>query len=111
MSGTVRCFGRYAAVLACSAVLGAAIAHAGSDPERTDPQQKDADRPSSEAKSGWRVGGEKYASPTGARSEAGVGLSLGSHLTFQLNYARTASVPMMRYPSDNGILARLRVGF
>jgi hypothetical protein len=54
---------------------------------------------------------ERFLSPTGARSEAGVGLSLGSHVSIQLNYARTASVPMMGYASDNGVLARLRVGF
>jgi hypothetical protein len=55
--------------------------------------------------------GQKYASPVGARTEAGVALSLGTHVSIQLNYARTAQVPMMGYANDNGILARLRVGF
>lgn len=59
----------------------------------------------------FRLDGQKYASPAGARTEAGVGLSLGSHVSLQLNYARTASVPMMAYPNDNGVLARLRIGF
>jgi hypothetical protein len=58
-----------------------------------------------------RLNGEKYASPVGARTEAGVALSLGSHMSIQLNYARTAQVPMMGYANDNGILARLRFGF
>jgi hypothetical protein len=58
-----------------------------------------------------RLNGQKYASPVGARSEAGVALSLGSHVSIQLNYARTAQVPMMGYANDNGVLARLRFGF
>lgn len=62
-------------------------------------------------KSRFRLNGQKYASPVGSRTEAGVVMSLGSHLSIQLNYARTAQVPMMGYSSDNGILARLRVGF
>jgi hypothetical protein len=64
-----------------------------------------------EAKSRFHLNGQKYASPVGSRSEAGVAMSLGSHLSVQLNYARTAQVPMMGYSSDNGILARLRFGF
>ncbi len=59
----------------------------------------------------FRLNGQKYASPVGGRSEAGVAMSLGSHLSLQLNYARTAQVPMMGYADDNGILARLRFGF
>lgn len=58
-----------------------------------------------------RLNGQKYASPVGARTEAGLGLSFGSHVSIQLNYARTASVPMMGYANDNGILARVRIGF
>jgi hypothetical protein len=38
-------------------------------------------------------------------------MSLGSHMSVQLNYARTAQVPMMGYANDNGILGRLRFGF
>jgi hypothetical protein len=64
-----------------------------------------------ESQGRFRLNGQKYASPAGARTEAGVGLSLGSHVSLQLNYARTASAPMMAYPNDNGILARLRIGF
>lgn len=63
------------------------------------------------AKNRFRLSGQKYASPVGSRSEAGVAMSLGSHFSVQLNYARTAQVPMMGYSSDNGILARLRIGF
>ena len=59
----------------------------------------------------FRVNGQKYTSPVGSRSEAGVAMSLGAHFSVQLNYARTAQVPMMGYSSDNGILARLRFGF
>jgi hypothetical protein len=59
----------------------------------------------------FRLNGQKYASPVGARTEAGVALSLGSHVSIQLNYARTAQVPMMGYANDNGMLARLRFGF
>jgi len=58
-----------------------------------------------------RLNGQKYASPAGGRSEAGVALSLGSHASIQLNYARTTHLPMMGSANDNGILARLRVGF
>jgi hypothetical protein len=58
-----------------------------------------------------RLNGQKYASPVGRRTEAGVALSLDSHVSIQLNYARTAQVPMMPYANDNGILARLRFGF
>lgn len=58
-----------------------------------------------------RLNGQKYASPVGRRTEAGVALAVDSHLSIQLNYARTAQVPMMPYANDNGILARLRFGF
>lgn len=58
-----------------------------------------------------RLNGQKYASPVGRRTEAGVALALDSHVSIQLNYARTAQVPMMPYANDNGILARLRFGF
>ena len=58
-----------------------------------------------------RLNGQKYGSPVGRRTEAGVALSLDSHVSIQLNYARTAQVPMMPYANDNGILARLRFGF
>lgn len=102
----MRLLRRFAGVLGVLA-LAAGAAHAGPEPDRTE-----ASRQPRPAKTGdWRVGGEKYPSPTGARSEAGLGLSLGSHVTIQLNYARTASVPMMGYANDNGLLARLRVAF
>ena len=58
-----------------------------------------------------RLNGQKYASPVGRRTEAGLVLSLDSHVSIQLNYARTAQVPMMPYANDNGILGRLRFGF
>src|SRR4029453_2170396 len=64
-----------------------------------------------EPESRFRLNGQKYTSPVGSRSEAGVAMSLGAHVSIQLNYARTAQVPMMGYSSDNGILARLRFGF
>ena len=70
-----------------------------------------AGSPVPEPKRRFRLNGQKYTSPVGARSEAGVAMSLGSHVSIQLNYARTAQVPMMGYSSDNGILARLRFGF
>ena len=57
------------------------------------------------------LNGQKYLSPIGRRTEAGVALSVDSHLSLQLNYARTAQVPLMPYANDNGILARLRFGF
>lgn len=57
------------------------------------------------------LNGQKYASPVGRRTEAGVVWSLDSRVSIQLNYARTAQVPMMSYANDNGILARLRFGF
>jgi hypothetical protein len=40
-----------------------------------------------------------------------VALSLGEHASIQLNLTRTAQPPMMGHPDDNGVLARLRVGF
>jgi hypothetical protein len=58
-----------------------------------------------------RLNGQKYLSPVGRRTEAGVALAVDSHLSIQLNYARTAQVPLMPYANDNGILARLRFGF
>ena len=67
--------------------------------------------PASKTTRRFRLNGQKYASPVGGRTEAGVALSLGSHMSIQLNYARTAQMPMMGYANDNGILARLRVGF
>ena len=70
-----------------------------------------ADQARSTSTAGWHLGKEKFTSPIGARSEAGLGLSLGSHVMIQLNYARTASVPMMGYANDNGVLARFRIGF
>jgi hypothetical protein len=59
----------------------------------------------------FHLDGQKYASPVGGRTEAGVALSVGPHMSLQLNYARTAHVPMMANANDNGILARLRFGF
>jgi hypothetical protein len=67
--------------------------------------------PVPEPKRQFHLNGQKYASPVGARTEAGVALSLGSHVSIQLNYARTAQVPMMGYANDNGLLARVRFGF
>ena len=58
-----------------------------------------------------RLDGQKYGSAVGRRTEAGVIWSLDSHVSLQVNYARTAQVPMMSYANDNGILARFRVGF
>jgi hypothetical protein len=58
-----------------------------------------------------RLNGQKFASPIGKRTEAGVALAVDSHLSIQLNYARTAQLPMMPYANDNAILARLRFGF
>jgi hypothetical protein len=58
-----------------------------------------------------RLNGQKYGSKVGGRTEAGLAVALDSHLSLQLNYARTAQVPLMPYATDNGILARLRFGF
>ena len=58
-----------------------------------------------------RLNGQKYGSKVGGRTEAGVAVALDKHLSLQLNYARTAQVPLMPYATDNGILARLRFGF
>ena len=38
-------------------------------------------------------------------------LSLGTHASIQLNLTRTAQPPMMGHANDNGVLARLGVGF
>jgi hypothetical protein len=76
-------------------------------PAALEPPAPDA----SAAPSRLRLNGQKYASPVGRRTEAGLALSLDSHVSVQLNYARTAQVPMMPYANDNGILARLRFGF
>lgn len=59
----------------------------------------------------FRLTGQKHGAPTGKRTEAGLGLALDKHVTVQLHYERTSPGPMMRYEHDNGILARLRVGF
>jgi hypothetical protein len=83
---------------------------AGDATSRTEPPDP-ADSLAPESQGRLRLNGQKYASPAGARTEAGVGLSLGSHVSIQVNYARTASVPMMAYANDNGVLARLRIGF
>jgi hypothetical protein len=58
-----------------------------------------------------RLNGQKYGSRVGPRTEAGVVVALDSNVSLQLNYARTAQVPMMPDANDNGILARLRFGF
>jgi hypothetical protein len=55
--------------------------------------------------------GQKYGAPFSKRTEAGVELSLDSHVSIQLNYERTAQAPMMPFDHDDGILTRLRVGF
>jgi hypothetical protein len=38
-------------------------------------------------------------------------MSLGSHMSVQLNYARTAQAPMMGDANDNGVFGRLHFGF
>ena len=54
---------------------------------------------------------QKYERPGGGRTESGVALSLGTHASIQLNLTRTAQPPMMGHADDNGVLARLRIGF
>jgi hypothetical protein len=58
-----------------------------------------------------RIGGQKFAAPSGKRTEAGVSWVLDSHVSVQLNYQRTSEPPMMSFDHDDGILTRLRVGF
>lgn len=58
-----------------------------------------------------RLGGQKFAAPSGKRTEAGVSWALDSHVSVQLNYQRTSEPPMMSFDHDDGILTRLRVGF
>jgi hypothetical protein len=58
-----------------------------------------------------RLGGQKFAAPSGKRTEAGVTWALDSHVSVQLNYQRTSEPPMMAFDHDDGILTRLRVGF
>jgi hypothetical protein len=58
-----------------------------------------------------QVNGQRYGSPVGRRTEAGLSWALDSHVSIQLNWARTAQVPLMPDATDNGILARLRFGF
>lgn len=58
-----------------------------------------------------RFGGLKTRAPTLNRSEAGVTLSLGSHVAVQLHYERTALAPTMHHDHDDGVLTRLRLAF
>jgi hypothetical protein len=68
--------------------------------------------PLPEPESRFHLNGQKYASPIGGgRTETGVGMSLGSHMSVQLNYARTAQAPMMGSANDNGVFGRLQFGF
>lgn len=90
-----------------SAVLPQQEAMTRVPPAALEPPAPEAPAPPSRL----RLNGLKYASPVGPRTEAGVALALDSHVSIQLNYARTAQVPMMSYANDNGILARFRVGF
>src|SRR5262249_25424025 len=55
--------------------------------------------------------GQRCDSPRGGRTESGVPLPLGTHASVQLNLPRTAQPPMMGHANDDGVLARLRVGF
>ena len=103
----MRRLGRLIIVFAFATAFTAAVVHANDDAET----KAGGDQARATPKTGLHLDKERFLSPTGARSEAGVGLSLGSHVMLQLNYARTTSVPMMGYASDNGVLARLRVGF
>lgn len=58
-----------------------------------------------------RLDEEKYERPGGGRTESGVALTLGTRASLQLNLTRTAQPPMMGHADDNGVLARLRIGF
>jgi hypothetical protein len=57
------------------------------------------------------VGGQKYGSPSGKRTEAGVSWFLDSRVSIQLNYLRTAQPPTMSFDHDDGFLTRLLIGF
>jgi hypothetical protein len=54
---------------------------------------------------------QKYRAPLGKRTETGLEWLLGSHVRVQFNFERTAQPVMMPYDHENGVLARLRVGF
>lgn len=58
-----------------------------------------------------RFKSHKYGAPLGKRTETGLEWLLGSHVSVQFNFERTAQPVMMLYEHDNGVLARLRVGF
>ena len=59
----------------------------------------------------FSLNGQKFGAPLTRRTEAGVSWALDSHVSIQLNYARTAQAPMMPFDHDDGIMTRLRVGF
>ena len=58
-----------------------------------------------------RLGGQKYVGRQLQRSEAGLSWTLGSKVTLELNYARSALAPMMPHDHEDGILTRLKLGF
>ena len=58
-----------------------------------------------------RLEGGKTRIPYLQRSEAGVALPLTGAVALQLHYERTALAPLMRTDHDDGVMARLRLGF
>ena len=87
-------------------VAAAASADQGPcSPEREPPP------PPASSPSRVRLEGRKVVAPQLQRSEAGVVWSLGSKLTLELNYQRTALAPLMPHDHEDGIATQLKLGF
>jgi len=67
--------------------------------------------PEPEHESRFGVVGQKDASPQTRMSQAGVAWALGSRLSLQLSYERTAYAPLSARDHDDGILTGLRLNF
>ena len=85
-------------------VTAAAIGIAGSSTSASASEERAAG-------AGIRLEGGKIRTPYLQRSEAGVLLPLGSQVALQLHYERTALAPLMHADHDDGVMARLRLGF
>jgi len=101
------------AALGAALALGTAAARVGAEAPATPcsaimlPPQA----PPPQAASRLGLAGARYVDPQTRMSEAGVTWSVGSRLTLQLSYERTAFAPLMSRDHDDGIITRIRLGF
>lgn len=98
-------------VVADTVVASAPIARPEVVTSTLNPAALEAPPQPAKTPSRFALTGQKFAAPSGKRTEAGVSWALDSHVSLQLNVQRTAEPPMMAADHDDGILTRLRVGF